>query len=69
MAGEPGLIERLVEWLGQQYPALFLATGFCEEAELRLLDMTLANWALAAFLACLLAAGWALWLTRRDRAI
>ncbi len=64
VAGEPGLIERLVEWLGQQFPALFLATGFCEEAELRLLDLTLANWALVAFIACLLSAAWALWLTR-----
>jgi disulfide bond formation protein DsbB len=64
MAGEPGLIERLVEWLGQQFPALFLATGFCEEAELRLLHMTLANWALVAFIAFLVAAASALWLTR-----
>jgi disulfide bond formation protein DsbB len=69
MAGDPGLIERLVEWLGQQFPALFLATGFCEEAELRLLHMTLANWALVAFIACLFAAAWALWLTRRNSII
>ncbi len=60
MAGEPGLIERLVEWLGQQWPALFLATGFCEDTELVLLGLSLANWSLIFFLACLGAAAWAL---------
>ncbi len=64
MAGEPGLIEGVVEWLGQRVPQLFLATGFCEQAELTVLGMTLANWALAAFIACLLAAAGAL---LRDR--
>jgi len=57
VSGEPGLIERLVEWLGQQAPALFLATGFCENEELVILGLSLANWALFAFLACLFAAG------------
>jgi disulfide bond formation protein DsbB len=54
-----------VEWLGQQMPALFLATGFCEDKELTILGLSLANWALAAFAACLAAAGWALWRSRR----
>ncbi|KAF0102340.1 MAG: disulfide bond formation protein DsbB [bacterium] len=60
MAGEPGLIERLVEWLGQQWPTLFLATGFCEDTELMVLGLSLANWSLIFFLACLGAAAWAL---------
>jgi disulfide bond formation protein DsbB len=64
MAAEPGLIEGLVEWLGQRMPEFFLATGFCEEAELIILGLTLANWALVAFLACLIAAAWALLLAR-----
>lgn len=67
MAGEPSPIERLVEWLGQIQPDLFLATGFCEEAELVVLGLTLANWAMLAFTACLAAAIWALLSTRRDR--
>jgi disulfide bond formation protein DsbB len=67
MAAEPGLIERLVEWLGQRLPELFLATGFCEEAELIILGMTLANWALVAFLACLITAAWALLAARPGR--
>lgn len=60
MAGEPGLIERLVEWLGLQWQTLFLATGFCEDTELVVLGLSLANWSLLFFLACLGAAAWAL---------
>jgi disulfide bond formation protein DsbB len=65
LGGQPGPIEGLVEWLGQQMPSLFLATGFCEDKELTILGLSLANWALAAFAACLAAAGWALWRSRR----
>lgn len=60
VGGQPGLIERLVEWLGQRLPELFLATGFCEDAELTVLGLTLANGSLIAFLAFLIAAAWAL---------
>ncbi len=60
MGGEPSLIERWVEWLGQLQPALFLATGFCEEAELSIFGLSLANWALVFFTASFLAAIWAL---------
>ena len=56
VGGQPGLIERLVEWLGQQSPALFLATGFCEEEALVILGLSLANWAALSFAAVLLAA-------------
>lgn len=67
MSGAPSLIERLVEWLGQIQPDLFLATGFCEEAELVILGMTLANWSLLAFAASLIVAVRALLSTRRAR--
>jgi len=60
VAGEPGLIERWVEWLGERVPELFLATGFCEEAELSILGLTLANWALLSFAAFFFVALWAL---------
>lgn len=60
VGGQPGLIERLVEWLGQRLPELFLATGFCEDAELTVLGLTLANGSLIAFLTLLIAAAWAL---------
>ncbi|MDO9226599.1 MAG: disulfide bond formation protein B [Pseudomonadota bacterium] len=53
VGGDPSLIESLVEWLGQIQPELFLATGFCEEAELIILGLSLANWSALGFAACL----------------
>jgi protein dithiol:quinone oxidoreductase len=52
VAGAPGLLERGVEWLGMQAPSLFMATGFCEDEGLSILGLSLANWALLAFLLC-----------------
>ncbi len=49
VGGEPGLIERLVEWLGERLPELFLATGYCEDVELVIFGLSLANWALVTF--------------------
>lgn len=46
---EPGLIERLVEWLGIRWPRLFMATGFCESKELVILGLSLANWSFLAY--------------------
>jgi protein dithiol:quinone oxidoreductase len=65
VGGQPDLIERLVEWFGQQAPSLFLATGYCEETELIIFGLSLANWALVSFAACLVAAAWALWSDHR----
>ena len=53
VAGTPGLIERWVEWLGQQAPTLFMATGFCEDEGALILGLSLANWALIGFALCL----------------
>ncbi len=53
-----GPIERFVEWLGMQQPSLFMATGFCEDVALVILGLSLAQWALLAFL---LALGLSLW--------
>jgi disulfide bond formation protein DsbB len=47
----PNLIERFVDWLGQQLPSLFLATGICGDKELLILGYSLAVWSLAAFAA------------------
>ena len=46
---DPNLIEQLVDWLGMQWPGLFMATGFCENREWEWLGLSLANWALVAF--------------------
>lgn len=66
VGGEPGLIERLVEWLGQRLPELFLATGFCEEEELVILGLSLANWALVAFATFFLFGLWTLFNQRKQ---
>lgn len=46
---DPNLIERLVDWLGMQWPSLFLATGFCTSRDWEFLGLSLANWSLVAF--------------------
>lgn len=46
-----GPIERLVAWLGERVPLLFLATGSCDSTELAILGLSLANWSLVAYLA------------------
>lgn len=55
---EMGPIEQLVEWLGQLVPTLFMASGFCEDAELVILGLSLANWGLVLFLSLVAAALW-----------
>jgi disulfide bond formation protein DsbB len=46
---DPNLIERLVDWLGMQWPSLFLATGFCTSREWVFLGLSMANWSLVVF--------------------
>ncbi|MDR2837295.1 MAG: disulfide bond formation protein B [Azonexus sp.] len=46
---DPNLIERLVDWLGMQFPSLFLATGFCTSIEWSFLGLSMANWSLLIF--------------------
>jgi protein dithiol:quinone oxidoreductase len=61
IGGPPDPIERLVEWLGQQMPSLFMASGFCEDTQLVILGLSLANWAFVVFIGALAAGAWALW--------
>lgn len=46
---DPGLIERVVDWLGMQYPSLFMATGFCTSREWEMFGLSMANWSLLVF--------------------
>ena len=46
---DPNLIERLVDWLGMQWPSLFLATGFCTSREWEFIGLSMANWSLLVF--------------------
>lgn len=43
------LIERFVDWLGMQWPSLFLATGFCTSTEWVFLGLSMANWSFLLF--------------------
>jgi disulfide bond formation protein DsbB len=65
IGGEMGLIERLVEWLGMQWPSLFMATGFCDDKGLLLFGLSLANGALILFAGILAAALWMLYTRAR----
>lgn len=68
VGGNPSLIERWVEWLGGISPELFLATGFCEEAEMTILGLSLAQWSVLGFAACLILA-YRAWRPARERRI
>jgi disulfide bond formation protein DsbB len=46
---DPNAIERLVDWLGMEWPSLFLATGFCTSREWEFLALSMANWSLLIF--------------------
>ncbi|MDO8788161.1 MAG: disulfide bond formation protein B [Sulfuritalea sp.] len=41
--------ERLVDWAGSQWPALFEASGLCSEAGWKFLGLSIAEWSLIAF--------------------
>jgi len=64
--GPLGPIERLVEWLGQLQPELFLATGLCGDKGMTLGALSLANLAFLAFLSCVVLAGLAIWRSIRS---
>jgi disulfide bond formation protein DsbB len=63
--GDPTLSERLINWLGVQWPAMFMVTGFCTNKEWVFLGLSLANWSGLCFLALLAATVWLLF--RRER--
>ncbi|TVQ69438.1 MAG: disulfide bond formation protein B [Chromatiaceae bacterium] len=65
MGVEPGPIERLVEWLGDQAPTLFMATGMCDEMGPQVLGISLANAAVVGHLLVIGLAIWALWRARQ----
>jgi len=59
--GDPGLIERMVNELGQAVPSLFMATGFCEDEELVIFGLSLANWAFVAYAGMAMLSLWLLY--------
>ena len=64
--GDPTPVERIVDWLGAQWPAMFMVTGFCTSKEWIFLGLSLANWSVLCFLALL---GVSVWLGCRREAV
>jgi disulfide bond formation protein DsbB len=56
-SGELNLIERLVDWLGMQWPFMFMATGFCTSKE-NIFGLTMANWSIVCFFGFLVLGLW-----------
>lgn len=57
---EPNLIERLVDWLGERWEAMFLATGLCSSKEWIFLGLSMANWSNLCFAALALGIVWSM---------
>ncbi|MBS1143302.1 MAG: disulfide bond formation protein [Proteobacteria bacterium] len=62
---DPNAIERLVDWLGTEWPSMFLATGFCASRDWEFLGMSMANWSAVVFAGIVVYAG--LLITRKSR--
>lgn len=54
---DPNAIERVVDWLGTEWPSLFLATGFCTSREWEFLGLSMANWSVLIFAGIVVYAG------------
>ena len=65
--GDPTLGEQLINWLGVQWPALFMVTGFCTQKDWVFLGLSLANWSVLCFAALAAAALWLLFRRQTDR--
>jgi disulfide bond formation protein DsbB len=46
---DPNVIERLVDWLGMEWPSMFMATGFCTSRDWEFLSLSMANWSVLVF--------------------
>lgn len=51
--GDPTLVEQIVDWLGMQWPSMFMVTGFCTNKDWVFLGLSLANWSALCFLSLL----------------
>lgn len=55
---DPTLLERVVDWFGMQWPAMFMVTGFCTNKDWIFLGLSLANWSVVFFSGLLSIAAW-----------
>ena len=58
--GDPTLLERVVDWLGAQWPSMFMVTGLCKDKDWVLFGLSLANWSGVCFFALFCVSLWAL---------
>lgn len=56
--GDPTLVERIVDWLGTQWPSMFMVTGFCTVKDWVFLGLSLANWSVVCFFMLLVCSIW-----------
>ena len=56
--GDPTVLEQVVNWLGVQWPAMFMVTGLCTVKDWVFLGLSLANWSALCFLALTGVAVW-----------
>ncbi len=63
--GDPTLVERVVDWLGNVWPSMFMVTGLCKEKDWVFLGLSLANWSALCFLSL---AVFFVWFHRATRA-
>lgn len=57
---KPSMLENSMYYLSDNFPALFEISGLCEDEDLVILGLSLANWALVTFFSAFMAAAWAL---------
>ena len=62
---DPTLVETIVNWLSDKWPAMFMVTGLCTVKDWVFLGLSLANWSVLFFAA--LALGGVLAFRRRTR--
>lgn len=62
--GDPTLVEQIVDWLGMQWPSMFMVTGFCTNKDWVFLGLSLANWSAVCYFLLFAGAAWLVF--RRD---
>ena len=65
--GDPTLVEQVVDWLGMQWPAMFMVTGSCTSKDWVFLGLSLANWSGVCFLLMFAVSLWLLFRQRTPR--
>ncbi len=65
--GDPTLVERVINWLSAQWPAMFMVTGFCTNKEWVVFGLSLANLSAVCFVILSVVAVWMLFRQKSAR--